>query len=45
MLLAPCGEPQGRQSHSLNFFSSSRGTYFSEIQKDNDKEGFIFFFL
>lgn len=45
MLLAPCGEPQGTESHSLNFSSSSHGTYSSKIHKDNDKEGFIFFSL
>lgn len=45
VLLAPCGEPQGRESHSLNFFSSLHGIYLSKIHMDNDKEGFISFYL
>lgn len=45
VLLAPCGEPQGRVGHSSNDFSSSCGTYLSKIHKDNDKEGFISFSL
>lgn len=44
VLLATYREPQGRESHSLNFSSSSHGTYLSKIRKGNDKEGFIFFF-